>query len=49
LEVQFLTLEETLESVNNEPATPAKEMVLPNAMSYATFRLDTLSETPEII
>jgi hypothetical protein len=47
LEVRLLTLKETLERVNNEFETPAKEMVVPYAMNYATFRLDRLSETPD--
>jgi hypothetical protein len=47
LEVHFLTLQETLERVNNESETPAKETVVPYAMTYATFRLDRLSGTPD--
>jgi len=46
LEVHFVTLQETTESVNNEPETLAKEIVVPYAMTYAAFRLDKLSETP---
>jgi len=42
-----LTLQETQERVNNESETPAKEMVMPYAMKYPTFRLDRLSETPD--